>query len=105
MKKDNPNGTKTQAQDATAKPKVDLSASQRKGAEERALEASANAAKVSAATKDEHQHADLIRAAAKQAERYADDAMVAGSVADAQYASRKAIEAAAAAGWLYGQRA
>ena len=102
MKNQQPNAPKSIP--ASDKPKVDLSASQRKGAEERALEASTNAERIAEATKDDHQHAGLIRAAAKQASRYADDAMVSGSVADAQYVSRKAVEAAAAAAWLYGQR-
>ena len=103
MKKDQPN-TPAQTPAAQPKAKVDLSASQRKGAEERAAEAATVATKVAASTTDAHPHASLIEAAAKSALRYADDAQVAGSVADAQYASRKAIEAAAAAAWLYGQR-
>ena len=92
--------TKTTA--TTTKPS--LSESQRNGAIERAAEAKASADRILANMPKDHPHAKLIATAANSAMAMSLDSVVAGSVADAQYASRKAIEAAAAAAWLFGQR-
>lgn len=89
---------------ATSKPKPNLSESQRTGAVDRAGEAATSAGRVAAATDKDHPHSKLIHAAHASAMRCSTEASIAGSVADAQYASRKAIEAAAAAAWLFGQR-
>lgn len=89
---------------ATTNAKPTLSESQRQGAVDRASEALEQVERLTQAMPKDHKQASLISRAASSVVEYHTSAVVAGSVADAQYASRKAVEAAAAAAWLFTQR-
>lgn len=94
--------TSSQATATATKPT--LAESQRKGAESRAAEAALHAKRLVTATPADHQYKELITLAEQDATRFAQEAITAPGTADAQYASRKAIEADAAAAWLFSQR-
>jgi hypothetical protein len=90
---------------ATTTAKKSLSEAQREGAISRAIEAANRALKVQEKTADTHPYAEVIGKAVESANDFATAAETSGSTADAQYASRKADEAAVAAAWLLSQKA